>query len=663
MSDKRIRVMRVIARMNVGGPALQITQLMRGLGAEYFDQRLYSGFVGPGEADYVRLCAPDVEVQRIPALGRTVRPADDIRSLALLTAAMRDFRPHIVHTHTAKAGTIGRLAAILAHAPVRVHTFHGHLLHGYFSPAKTRLVVMAERALARFSDRLVAVGDSVRDDLVAAGVGRAAQYVVVPPGTALGALPDRVVARDKLDLPPAAPVVAYVGRLTGIKRPDRLLDVARAVFREVPGVRFLICGDGDLRDGDLRQSAAGGDLSGCLRLLGWRSDVETVYAAADVVLLTSDNEGAPVSLIEAGLAGRPAVATRVGGVPDVVRDESTGLLVARVHAPAEAAAAARRGDCLLRVVVTGGAGFIGANLCRELVGRRRTGSVAVLDDLSTGALANLDGLDVEFVQGSILDRDLVEKVVDRADAVIHLAARPSVSRSLADPMASHEANASGTVIVLEVCREKSVHLVAASSSSVYGSVPDLPKHEDLPTRPLSPYGASKLAAEAYVLAYGTGFGVPTMALRFFNVYGPLQSAGHAYAAVVPAFTDAALRGLPLRVHGDGRQTRDFTYVRTVTRVLADAVERGVTCPTPVNLAFGTRVSVLELANLMAGTVGVPIEITHEPPRAGDVRHSQAATGRLRGLFPGVEPVPLADGLAETVEWFRTLPQYAACPSG
>jgi UDP-glucose 4-epimerase len=316
----------------------------------------------------------------------------------------------------------------------------------------------------------------------------------------------------------------------------------------------------------------------------------------------------------------------------------------------------------LRVVVTGGAGFIGANLCRELAERRGTGSVVVIDDLSTGALANLDGLDVEFIEGSILDRDLVAKGVDGADAVIHLAARPSVSRSLDDPVASHEANASGTVILLEVCREKSVHLVAASSSSVYGAVAELPKHEDLATRPLSPYGASKLAGEAYVLAYGASFGLPTMALRFFNVYGPLQPAGHAYAAVIPAFTDAALRGRPLRVHGDGRQTRDFTYVRTVTRVLADAVERGVTCPTPVNLAFGTRVSVLEMAHLVADTVGVPVEIRHDPPRIGDVRHSQAATGRLRGLFPEVEPVPLASGLAETVEWFRGLPRYAALSS-
>jgi glycosyltransferase involved in cell wall biosynthesis len=323
VSEKRIRVMRVIARMNVGGPALQVATLMRGLNAEHFDQRLYSGFVGSGEADYVDLCAPDVDVHRVPTLGRSVRPADDGRSLMRLTNAMREFRPHIVHTHTAKAGALGRTAAVLARVPARVHTFHGHLLHGYFSPLKTRLVVQAERFFGTFSDHLVAVGDQVRDDLIAVGVGRPDQYYVVPPGTSLRPLPEREAARRRLGLPTEGPVVAYVGRVTRIKRPDRLVEVVRAVRREIPTARFVVCGEGDLL-GELVTAAR--DLDGALHLLGWRAEVETVYAAADLVLLTSDNEGMPVSLIEAGLAALPAVATRVGGVPQVVQDEVTGLL-------------------------------------------------------------------------------------------------------------------------------------------------------------------------------------------------------------------------------------------------------------------------------------------------------------------------------------------------
>jgi glycosyltransferase involved in cell wall biosynthesis len=325
MSDKRIRVMRVMTRMNVGGPALQASQLMRGLDAELFDQRLYCGFVGAGEADYGDLCAPDVTVHRLPALGRSIRSADDGRSLVRLTAAMREFRPHIVHTHMAKAGALGRTAAVVTRVPARVHTFHGHLLHGYFSRPKTQLVVRTERALARVSDRLVAVGEQVRDDLIAAGVGSPRQYRVVPPGTDLGPLPEREVALRRLGLPIEGPVVAYVGRVTGIKRPDRLVDVARTVHREIPAARFVVCGEGDLL---ARVAAAAEELDGALHLLGWRADVGTVYAAADLVLLTSDNEGMPVSLIEAGLAGLPVVATRVGGVPEVVEDEVTGLLTA-----------------------------------------------------------------------------------------------------------------------------------------------------------------------------------------------------------------------------------------------------------------------------------------------------------------------------------------------
>jgi glycosyltransferase involved in cell wall biosynthesis len=319
----RIRVMRVIARMNVGGPAMQVAAITRGLPPEHFDQRVYCGAPDRGEADYVRLAAPDLPVRRVPGLGRPVRPGFDAYCLAALVAEMRRFRPHIVHTHTAKAGALGRTAAVLARVPARVHTFHGHLLHGYFSPRKTRLVVAAERALATVTDRLVAVGVRVRDDLLAAGVGDPGRFAVVPPGTRLGPLPGKAAARRALGLPEGPPVVAYVGRLTGVKRPDRFVEVARAIHRELPEVRFAVCGEGDLL-GEVLAAAA--DLDGTLHPLGWRADVETVYAAADLVLLTSDNEGMPVSLIEAGLAGLPAVATRVGGVPEVIRHEETGLL-------------------------------------------------------------------------------------------------------------------------------------------------------------------------------------------------------------------------------------------------------------------------------------------------------------------------------------------------
>ena len=245
----------------------------------------------------------------------------------------------------------------------------------------------------------------------------------------------------------------------------------------------------------------------------------------------------------------------------------------------------------MRVLVTGAAGFIGANLCRELAARPAVREVIGLDNLSSGYEHNLDGTDTLLVKGSILDQNLVQELVDSVDAVVHLAARPSVPRSIQDPVASHEANVTGSLCVLEACRRESTYVVAASSSSVYGSVATLPKHEDLATRPLSPYAASKLAAESYLLAYSSAFALPALALRFFNVYGPLQAAGHAYAAVIPVFIDTALRGAPMLVHGDGHQTRDFTYVGTVVNVLAEAVLGRVTSPIPVNLAFGTRVTI------------------------------------------------------------------------
>jgi UDP-glucose 4-epimerase len=309
----------------------------------------------------------------------------------------------------------------------------------------------------------------------------------------------------------------------------------------------------------------------------------------------------------------------------------------------------------MKVVVTGGAGFIGANLCQALVNDPGVDRVLALDDLSTGRSDNLVPLEeVELVVGSILDPTLLDKVFDGVDAVVHLAARPSVPRSLKDPMATHQANATGTMMILEAARRSGQpHVVVASSSSVYGANAVLPKREDLAPMPLSPYAASKLAAEAYSLAYGSSFNLPVLALRFFNVFGPLQAADHSYAAVVPSFVSAALRGDPLPVHGDGRQTRDFTYVGTVAAVIADSVRRRVSDPGPVNLAFGSRVSLLELIALLEQTLGVTLPRHHSDPRPGDVRDSQADQTRLRQLFPHITPVSLKFGLQATVDWFRT----------
>lgn len=306
----------------------------------------------------------------------------------------------------------------------------------------------------------------------------------------------------------------------------------------------------------------------------------------------------------------------------------------------------------MRIVVTGGAGFIGANLCRTLASSDED-EVIAFDDLSSGTWDNLpDGSPVERVTASITDRGALDEAVRGADSVVHLAARPSVPRSLDDPVASHVANATGTLNVLEAARAHDAHVTVASSSSVYGSNRGLPKREDAKASPMSPYAATKLAAEAYALAWQHSYGLPVLTFRFFNVFGPLQPAGHAYAAVVPAFIDAALAGRPVLIHGDGCQTRDFTFVGTVAEVLADTVRRQVTHPEPVNLAFGSRVSMLELTDVIEAAVGHPVARQHGPARVGDVRDSQADTANLRSLFPHVEAVALDDGMAETVAWFR-----------
>jgi len=308
----------------------------------------------------------------------------------------------------------------------------------------------------------------------------------------------------------------------------------------------------------------------------------------------------------------------------------------------------------MKVVVTGGAGFIGANLCRRLVQQSEIDEVLVLDDLSSGRVENLAGCEVTFVEGSILDDAALDAAMIDAAAVVHLAARPSVPRSLADPVASHTVNATGTLQVLEAARRAGgPQVVVASSSSVYGANPTLPKHEDLVAQPMSPYAASKLATESYTLAWQHSYGLPAMAYRFFNVFGPLQLPGHAYAAVVPAFVSAALEGRPLPIHGTGQQTRDFTYVGTVAEVLTRTVVGRITSPDPVNLAFGSRVDLLALAALLEAELGRTLPVEHFPARVGDVPDSQADSSRLRALFPELEPTSLSVGLRATIEWMAT----------
>lgn len=306
----------------------------------------------------------------------------------------------------------------------------------------------------------------------------------------------------------------------------------------------------------------------------------------------------------------------------------------------------------MRLLITGGAGFIGSNLT-QYVQQRGRHSVRIIDDLSTGRYSNLDGLDVEFVENTILDYDAVKSAARGVSSIVHLGAIPSVPRSISNPRASHDANTTGTLNILEAAREVGVnHVVVASSSSVYGANPKLPKSELDWTRPMSPYAVSKQATEGYALAYQQSYGMKTLAFRFFNVYGPRQAADHAYAAVIPKFIEAAMAGQPAIIHGDGEQSRDFTYIDTVCAVIYEAITRQISSPDPVNLAYGTNTTLNALLDEIENRVGGPIARRHTEPRTGDVRASQADNTRVRQLFPQVEPVELPVGLTATIEWFQ-----------
>jgi len=323
-----LRVLRIIARLNIGGPAIHATLLHERLDPARFASTLVTGTEASGEGNYLELHGRSARIEVIPDLGREIRPLSDLQTLSRLVALMRRERPDIVHTHTAKAGAVGRAAAILAGVPVIVHTYHGHVLRGYFSPAKTAVYRAIERGLARRTDRLLAVTGRVRDDLVELGVGRAEQYQVVPLGFDLAPL--LIAERRRGELRAelgvgAAPLIGIVARLVPIKAHEVFLEAARRVHAAAPAARFLVVGDGERRaELELRAAALG--LADVVHFLGWRADIDRLYADLDVVVLTSRNEGSPVALIEAMAAGVPVVSTDVGGVADVVDHGRSGLL-------------------------------------------------------------------------------------------------------------------------------------------------------------------------------------------------------------------------------------------------------------------------------------------------------------------------------------------------
>ena len=320
---EKVKVLRLIARMNVGGPAIQITGLMRSLPVETFKQKLVTGFCDKNEIDYLEVNELNVVRTKIDGFGRSVNLFSDLKVLLAIRKEIKVFNPDIIHTHTAKAGFLGRIASLLTlKRHMRVHTFHGHLLHGYFGKFKTSLVILAERLLARFTDKLVAVGSQVRDELLAVKIGSFEKFKVIGPGLEIGKLPERISSLKSFGLEEDKFIVTWIGRAVPVKAPHRILEIATECVLRGLRVQFVIVGEGPLL-GDLKCLAKKEELP--ITFLGWQSDIEKILSFSDLVLLTSENEGTPVALIQAQMAGIPVLATDVGSAPEVMKNNQSGF--------------------------------------------------------------------------------------------------------------------------------------------------------------------------------------------------------------------------------------------------------------------------------------------------------------------------------------------------
>ena len=302
----------------------------------------------------------------------------------------------------------------------------------------------------------------------------------------------------------------------------------------------------------------------------------------------------------------------------------------------------------MRVLVTGGAGFVGTNLTLSLL--EHGYDVKIFDDLSTGLEQNIPK-DAEFINASILDTSNLNNAIKECEVVVHLGARGSVPRSIKDPIATHDVNSTGTLNVLEAARNSGSHYIFSSSSSVYGSNMTLPKNEDMVLRPLTPYAASKMSGEALSLAYAKSYELPVSTFRFFNIFGPWQRPDHEYAAVLPKWISKCLKGNEIEVFGDGLQTRDFTYVGTVVNIILSCISKKILHPEPVNLAYGNNISlnqVLELMKLNFPT----LKVKYLPPRKGDVLHSKNDPKLIKSLYPDITLDKFEVSLQKTIDWFK-----------
>ena len=309
-----------------------------------------------------------------------------------------------------------------------------------------------------------------------------------------------------------------------------------------------------------------------------------------------------------------------------------------------------------KIAVTGGAGFVGSNLTSRLISEGY--EVVVVDDLSTGLLSNVSRQEVNFHQISITDLKALKIALSDCETIFHFAARGSVPRSIKNPVATNDVNAIGTLNVLEVARLSGAHVIFSSSSSVYGRNTQLPKDESMWLGPMTPYAASKLAAEGYVQAYSSAYGLPTTLLRFFNIFGPYQRPDHEYAAVIPKWIWLAMQGKPIDVYGDGTASRDFTYIETVIDIAVLAMKEKIVTEGAVNLAYGNRIFLNDVISMIKNHFP-ELKVNYTSNRLGDVKESQNNPKLLNSLFPNIVPKLFEDALSETINWLKEFGQSIA----
>lgn len=323
-SFERIRILRIIARMNIGGPAIQVTNLMNSLPKTRFEQLLITGYCQQNEQDYLETQKIPMEIRKIKHLGRSINPLSDLLALYQIRKIIKEYKPDIIHTHTFKAGLVGRLATMSVAQRIKlVHTFHGHLLNGYFRKFGTRVVIAIERILAKITTRLISVGEKVRDDLLEKHVGVPNQYKVINPGFTMNR--PLFLSRRQYGLSEDAFVCGWFGRLTQVKRAERILEISELTTAlQRKNVTFLIVGDGENRnflEGESIRKALP------IKFIGWQSDVASLMKICNLIICTSDNEGTPISLIEAQMLGLPVLSTNVGSVQEVMIPNETGFIL------------------------------------------------------------------------------------------------------------------------------------------------------------------------------------------------------------------------------------------------------------------------------------------------------------------------------------------------